>query len=168
MIKGEKKVIAELRGQSEEAFNIIYKEYYRLIYYVIYHIVEDSEVANDLTSDTFITMYKKIDQHDPSKSFKYWLVSIAKNNAKQYLRKKMQEKVIVDNEIVIQSAAADSNINELLTACKKILTPTEYDVLNYKIIFDMTFVEIGLMVNVSKSEAFRIYKRALEKLRAEL
>ncbi len=167
MIKGEKKVILELKSHSEEAFNIIYNEYYKLIYYIIKQMVGDSEVANDLTSDTFITMYKKIDQHDIDKSFKYWLVSIAKNIARKYLNDHKKEQTIVDNDYVVNAEDKGGNIDDLLKVCQKILNPLEYDVVNYRIVFNLTYVEIGLMCNISKSEAHRIYKRAIGKLKAE-
>lgn len=168
MIKNEKKILKELANKSEEAFNLIYNEYYRLVFYVIIQIVADEEVANDLTSDTFVTMYNKIEQHDLSKSFKYWLVTIAKNNARQYLKQKNKENLVLDDEIVINTKDSRGNVNNLLLDCKKVLTQIEFNVLNYKIMFDMTFVEIGALLNISKSEVFRIYKRAIQKLRTEL
>lgn len=168
MLKGEKRILKELLNRSEEAFNAIYNEYYKLIFYVIIQIVGDEEVANDLTSDTFITMYNKIEQHDINKSFKYWLITIAKNNARQYLRQKNKENLIVDGEVVDHIKDSSGNIKNLLIECKKVLSALEYDVINYKIIFDMTYVEIGKLCNISKSEAFRIYRRAIDKLRTEL
>ena len=85
MIKNEKKVLMKLRDErNEHAFDLIYNEYYKLVYYVIFKIVGDHEVARDLSIDTFLTMYNKIEQHDMNKSFKYWLLTIAKNNGKLY------------------------------------------------------------------------------------
>lgn len=54
MFKDEKNIILELKKGNEKAFNIIYHEYYKLIFYIIYNMVYDYELANDLTTDTFI------------------------------------------------------------------------------------------------------------------
>lgn len=71
MLKDESKLIRELKLKNEKAFDIIYKEYYKLVFYVINQIVNDYETANELTSDTFVDLYNHIEQHDVNKSFKY-------------------------------------------------------------------------------------------------
>lgn len=171
MIKNEKRVIQELKKSNEEAFNIIYNEYYSLIYYIIYSIVDDRDVASDLVTDTFITMYNKIYQHDTKKSFKYWLITIAKNYARQYLRDKKDDHIILDNELVencTNNEVVNYEESDLLSSCSKILNEDEFYVLNNHVVFKLTFTEIAQIMGISKSSAHRIYKRAIEKVKAEL
>ena len=169
MFKDEKNIILELKKGNEKAFNIIYHEYYKLIFYIIYNMVYDYELANDLTTDTFIQMYKKIELHNINKSFKYWLVTIAKNLTKNYLKTNIKiNKLIINEDLVDESPDNNNELSSLLNECKKLLTPLEFDILNYHIIFNMTYVDISLICNISKSEAHRIYKKAIAKLQAGL
>lgn len=166
MLKDESKLISELKLKNEKAFDTIYKEYYKLVFYVINQIVNDYETANELTSDTFVDLYNHIEQHDVNKSFKYWLITIAKNNAKRYLRDNKNKRAYIDSEYI--NKIPDYDKTHLLDLCKAILTPLEYDILNLHVVFNMTFVEIGQLHDISKSEIHRIYKKTLAKLRQEL
>lgn len=76
----EKKLIQGIIAKDEDAFNGIYYMYYDLVYYVILKIVKNRDDASDLTEDTFLKMYQKIDQYRGG-NFKYWLLQIAKHNA---------------------------------------------------------------------------------------
>ena len=41
------------REKMENAFNIIYKEYSYLVFYVSLQIVKDNDIAKDITNETF-------------------------------------------------------------------------------------------------------------------
>ena len=169
MIKNEKKVLLKLRDErNEHAFDLIYNEYHKLVYYVIYKIVGDHEVARDLSIDTFLTMYNKIDQHDMNKSFKYWLLTIAKNNGKLYLRNNKDKGVIVDNDLVEEVVDSHENYKTMITECCSILIEQEFDILNQHLIFNLTFEEIAEVTELSKSNVHRIYKKAIEKVKIEM
>lgn len=167
MLKNEKKIIERLKNKEEEAFNILYKWYFRYIFYIIFKIVDNKEVANDLTNDTFVTMYQKIDTHDESKNFKYWLVAIAKNNALQYLRKKKKD-FVLDNETAENVTDPNSSFEKMMEQCSLVLTREEFDIVNRHIVFKEGFVEIAVDLEMSKSTVHRIYKNAIQKLRKEL
>lgn len=166
MLKNEKKLIKELMAGSEEAFDLIYKEYSKLVYYIIYQIVENEDVANDLTNDTFLTMYNKIDQHKTEKSFKYWLLTIAKNKAKDYLRKN-KEIYILNEELVMDKQDIKEDLKEFINRCISILNDEEKQIFNYYIVFNLTFKEIAHIMDKSKSDVHRKYKEIIEKIRKE-
>lgn len=169
MIKNEKKVLMKLRDErNEHAFDLIYNEYYKLVYYVIFKIVGDHEVARDLSIDTFLTMYNKIEQHDMNKSFKYWLLTIAKNNGKLYLRNKKDKDVVIDNELVENQVDSHDNYKALMRDCCGILTEQEFDILNQHLIFNLTFEEISELTDTPKTNVHRIYKKAIEKVKIEM
>ena len=163
----EKELIQGIKRHNEKCFDAIYNKYYKLVLYVILKYVDNKDDAEDLAVDTFITMYNKIDQHNDAKSFKYWLLTIAKNKARRYLDKNRNSEVI-DTEYISIQPDNNSSYNMLLKSCSMILTPIEFDVLNYHVVFDMTFKEISKLCNISQSEAFRTYKRAILKLKEEM
>ena len=54
---------------KDEYFEEIYCDYYERIYKFIYYKVCNIELAEDLTSDVFVAVYKNLHRYDESKSF---------------------------------------------------------------------------------------------------
>ena len=47
-MKISKKILRDLKNRQEKAFNIVYHEYYKLIYYVALKITKDETLAQDI------------------------------------------------------------------------------------------------------------------------
>ncbi len=163
----DKELIQGIKRHNEKCFDEIYHRYYKLVLYVILKYVDCKDDAEDLASDTFLTMYNKIDQHNDDKNFKYWLITIAKNKAKRFLDQN-RNTTVIDSEYINSQPDNSSSYNSLLKSCSMILTPEEFDIVNYHVVFDMTFKEISKICGISQSEAFRIYKRSIGKLKKEM
>ncbi len=61
------------------------KHKHKIYSYFIYHI-NDQDIAEDLTSETFLTGYEKIDSYNSEFEFSTWIVTIAKNKMIDYYR----------------------------------------------------------------------------------
>ena len=57
----ERKTIKRLKERDEEAFEIIYFRYVKLVYHVIFLIIENKDDTNDLVQDTFMKMMSNIE-----------------------------------------------------------------------------------------------------------
>ncbi|QED47299.1 RNA polymerase sigma factor [Cytobacillus dafuensis] len=77
-----------MKKVSSEAFEQLYNEYSDKIYGFIFLLVNDREVAEDLTQDTFIKAYKNINQFNGESQLFTWLFRISRNVTIDYLRKK--------------------------------------------------------------------------------
>jgi RNA polymerase sigma-70 factor, ECF subfamily len=73
---------------SAETFESIYYEYSDKIYGYIFMYVNNKEIAEDLTQDTFIKAYKNFHQFNGESHIFTWLVRISRNVAIDYLRKR--------------------------------------------------------------------------------
>ena len=49
------------KEKVENAFNVVYKEYSYLVYYVSLKIVKDYSIAEELTNETFLRFYNNRD-----------------------------------------------------------------------------------------------------------
>lgn len=78
----------EMKRVSAETFEQIYKEYSDKIYGYIFLLVNDQEIAEDLTQDAFIKAYKCLDQFNGESQLFTWLFKISRNVTIDYLRKK--------------------------------------------------------------------------------
>ncbi|MFQ5738949.1 MAG: RNA polymerase sigma factor [Acidobacteriota bacterium] len=82
------KLVAEVKRGDADAFRQLYGLYGRKILNYIYRMTGSRGDAEDLTQDTFILAYKKIDSLKESRKFQSWLFRIAQNNVYQKFRTK--------------------------------------------------------------------------------
>lgn len=81
--------VAMLKLGDAQAYQKLYDSYNSIILLTILRIVKIKIIAEDLTQDTFIKIFKTIHQYDRSRgSLHYWIVAIARNTAIDYLRSK--------------------------------------------------------------------------------
>src|SRR2546423_7013129 len=64
------------------AFEAIYDRYGDLVYSVVLRVVGDSHVAEDVTQDVFLRLWRKPEQFDVHRGkFVTWLLSVARNRS---------------------------------------------------------------------------------------
>ena len=71
----------------EERFNEIYIQYHKWVCKIIYEIVKDYSLAQDISQNLFIKMHKNMDRIEEGKE-KAWLYICARRAAISDLRKK--------------------------------------------------------------------------------
>ena len=89
---------------TNQEFSQIVSRYQNLVYTICYQLVQDHQLAEDLTQDTFLTAYTHMDSC-PAEQYKPWLARIAANKATDYLRSAWHRKV--------QSSDDDSGITQV-------------------------------------------------------
>jgi RNA polymerase sigma-70 factor (ECF subfamily) len=76
-----------LRGEVN-AFGTLVERYQKPIFNLMYRMAGSSDKAADLTQETFIRAYQKLERFHPGKKFFPWLYSIGLNLARDFARKK--------------------------------------------------------------------------------
>ncbi len=81
-------IILQLQNGDKTALYALYDKYSGALYGVILRMCRDKEMAEDLLQETFLKIWKKIDQYDATKGkFYTWSYRIAKNTTLNALRK---------------------------------------------------------------------------------
>lgn len=79
-------MLALARG-SAAALESLYERYHRFLYSLAYRIVTDSQIAEDMLQDTFITVWRRASTYsDASGTVRSWLISILYHRTIDYLR----------------------------------------------------------------------------------
>lgn len=82
-------LIGRMQEGSEVAFNRIYERYHKALHGVIYTIVKNEDVAQEILQDVFIKIWKNAKTYDRSSGrFFTWILNIARNASVDYLRSK--------------------------------------------------------------------------------
>lgn len=160
-------LIFRLKQREEAAFEEVYNMYNKLVFFVIFKIVKDRELTNDLVQETFFTMHSKIDQYSGVGNFKYWLLQIAKNKAKNYVKKIVKEKELItsDNRIVDNIIDGSIDFEGFEKKLENLLDPVSKDIVISKILFDCTFKDIANSLELSESDVYRRYNKAISKIK---
>jgi RNA polymerase sigma-70 factor (ECF subfamily) len=120
-------LIALARTGSEKAYRELLDRYQRPVFSLVYRMVRDRELAEDLAQETFVKVFNHLDSYNPKYKFSSWIFKIANNLAIDHLRKKELPTVSLDgsrhattSEAVessrISIASEDENPEELLEA----------------------------------------------------
>lgn len=165
----EKNIIRRLKERDEEAFEIIYFKYVKLVFHVIFIIVENKDDTNDLVQDTFMKMMAAIDTFNLKNNFKYWLLQIAKNNAYDFLKK--YNRIIHEYDIENMKDVNDNLVNQesdfynILSKYNNLLKKDEYDIITLHLFQGLKFKEIAHIYGRSTSSVNNIYSRGIHKIR---
>ena len=70
-----------LKNEEQESFNLLVKRHLRTVFNFTYRYVNNFKDAEDITQETFVKVWKKLKSYDVQRSFKVWIMSIARNPA---------------------------------------------------------------------------------------
>ncbi len=160
-----------IRKRSESAFREVYDNYFKLLKHVVYKMVRNHQIADELVQETFMKMYERIHTYTVDTNFKFWLVQIAKNTALDYLRKEQKQLNITVNEGVVESYIDDhkpDDYDHLYKKIEKIVSKDEYEIVILRIFHGLKFHEIAAMLEITTAVATNKYSRAIKKLKKEL
>ena len=82
------RLVEETKKGDRDAFGELVQRYERRLVRVIGRFVSDPDTIDDLAQETFIRVYEKLDQFDPSRRFSPWLFRIGVNLTLDYHRKR--------------------------------------------------------------------------------
>ena len=85
-------LIQQAKLGKQDAFTELYDRHHKLIRYIIYDIVKNEDVADDLLSVTFTKAFSRLESYVNPISFEMWLKTIAINTAIDYIRSSKNEK----------------------------------------------------------------------------
>jgi RNA polymerase sigma-70 factor (ECF subfamily) len=89
-------LIALPRSGSEKAYRELLDRYQRPVFSLVYRMVRDRELAEDLAQETFIKVFNHLDRFNPKYKFSSWIFKIASNLAIDTLRKREPITVSLD------------------------------------------------------------------------
>ncbi|WP_052131391.1 RNA polymerase sigma factor [Planococcus sp. CAU13] len=74
--------------QGKMEFQEIYENHSEQVYRYIYFLLREKELAEDLTQDVFLKVYRNLDQFNQEAAMATWILKIARNLTYDHLRRK--------------------------------------------------------------------------------
>lgn len=150
----------------------IYKEYFETVKRYLFCLTHDNDIAEEITQETFYRAVKKINTFKGECKISVWLCQIAKNIWYNELKKnKKREEIIKDNFTfeTIENQLENIIISKesKLEIYKKIqkLDEKTRNVMYLRITGELSFKEIGTILNKTENWARVTFYRGKEKLK---
>lgn len=149
----------------------IYIAYSDKIFRYLYWHVSDVYVAEDLTSEVFLKVFKNLNKFKDG-YLQAWIYRIAKNLLIDYYRSKktssleLAEEISVDAEL-LEKLSKDENSKRLHQALVK-LPDNLREVVILRFFEEMSSAQVGEVMNINEGNVRVLQFRALKKLKDEL
>ena len=88
-------LVAAFLGGEERAFQVLVERYQLRLLNFVYRTIGDRERAEDLVQEVFVRVYRHIHRFDRSKKFSTWAYTIASNLAKNELRNRSRNPLVL-------------------------------------------------------------------------
>jgi RNA polymerase sigma-70 factor (ECF subfamily) len=170
-------VALTLSGQKK-AFEGIVRRYQKLVYNVVFQMVQSHDAALDLTQDTFLKAYKNLGAFRSDAKLKPWLLKIASNTTLNYIRDSKSRYFDSLEELLEESPQAEPSSADnveaevetrfsqaMLSDALKRLSPRHREIFVLRYQHDLSYQDIATVVDETESAIKSILFRVREKLR---
>ena len=149
----------------------IYKQYFETVNKYLFCLTHNSDISEELTQETFYRAVKKINTFKGDCKMSVWLCQIAKNLWYDELKKNKKVENIGDEMLSIQSedkleekVILNESKVELYKKIQKLDKQTR-EVIYLRITGELTFKEIGDILNKTENWARVTFYRGKQKLK---
>lgn len=167
-------LILKAQKGDQEAFGLLYEESYTPIYKYLLSRTRDVALAQDLSQEVFIKVYKALGSFTQKNiSPLAYFFTIARNTLIDYARKK--KPLLVDEETWLEMKdekektdrlAIQNEESKLLFKNLNMLPDDQRDVLIMRFINDFSYQEIAGILNKKEEAVRQLQTRGLKKLRS--
>ncbi|HET9038469.1 MAG TPA: sigma-70 family RNA polymerase sigma factor, partial [Myxococcaceae bacterium] len=84
----DQEVVLRARSGQEAAYRELIRRYERPVFALVFRMVRDRELAEDLSQETFVKALNAIESYRPEFKFSSWIFKIANNAAIDHLRRR--------------------------------------------------------------------------------
>lgn len=163
--------LAHQARTDAEAFGELYRRHVTRVYR--YHMAHTGNVkdAEDLTSQTFMAALEGIGSFRGAGSFAAWVLGIAARKKATFFRRiKPEVQIEAADQVANSSLLTDQLANQRLrldsiTRALKQISPERADAIALCFFSELTYAEVGVVLNKSESAAKMLVTRGLQDLR---
>ena len=176
-------MIARAARGDERAFEVLVNDTQKMVYHICMKMTGDPEEALDLSQETYLKAWRALPQYKGESKFSTWICRIASNTCLDHLRKQNRNKehdlVSLDEDISLSRQIADlsgdpetlvvrSADRELVQKAFMRLPEEERLLLSLRAFEELSYDEIGAMLNLKSGTVKSRIFRAREKIRRNL
>ncbi len=151
----------------------IYNTYFKDVFLYLYSLSGDRDIAEEITSETFLKAIESIDRFKGTCELRVWLCQIAKNSYFSFLRRR--SKIVGmenipeqadghDPEQMVTSSEASMKVHEILHS----LGEPYKEVFSLRVFGELSFKQIAALFGKSENWACVTHHRARNKIKKQM
>ena len=164
------RIFKEFKENDMSSYDFFYKEYYSLIYGIVFSILKNKENSEDVVQNVLIKIFSLDKSKFPDRGRLSWLYTVSKNEALNYLRKNKQFVNIEEIYEIKEETDEIEKIIDVHTYNKIIngLNEKEKEIVSLKILSNFTFKKIGQLLKMPTATVQWKYYKAVDSLKISL
>lgn len=168
-------ILDKLKDQPELALRALYDQYYNYICSVVYKMVGDSTLAEDIAQEVFVEVWKRRESLDVNLSLRGYLRRIAVNKTLNHIR--AQKMNFEEEDAVLQLPSNENSTQKILEAedlqkvindaierlperCRVVFGLSRFEEMSYKEISNKLGISIKTVEN-QVSKALKLVRKAV-------
>ncbi|KUP09641.1 RNA polymerase factor sigma C [Bacillus coahuilensis m2-6] len=164
-------------GEMVISIDDIIDQYGEDVWKLVFSYVQQEAVADDLTQDIFIKVYKKMHTYQGSSTIRTWIWKIAINHCNYYLKSWYKRNVQVQEDWVFQSLRSEGSIEHQIVQNDEdqkleqevLLLPVKYREVIYLFYYEEQSVkDISLLLQLKENTVKTRLRRAKQLLKERL
>lgn len=158
------------QGDSEAHFQV-YKLYSRSMYNVGYRIVNNTEEAEDVLQEAFISAFRNLEFYRGDATFGAWLKRIVVNKAINYLKRKKMERFPDQENWDVREEESDDSLEHFPYTVDEVRQAIESLPDGYRAVLSLYLLEgydhgeIAEILDITESTSKSQFNRSKKKLR---
>ena len=156
-----------IQENDETKFNLFYDKYNSLIKKAAFSVVKNESESEDIMQMVFIKIYHMPKHLLPRENELNWLYKVTKNVAIDYIKKNKKTVniddiyTISDSQDPILASIDKISYNQIISH----LTKRDQEIVSLKILSDLSFRQIGILLNLPTSTVSWIYYKSIKTLK---
>ncbi|HZJ88581.1 MAG TPA: RNA polymerase sigma factor [Sphaerochaeta sp.] len=159
----------EVQSNDERSFRIVYEEVFPILMRVVYHVVHNVDIAEEICQEAFIRFFDKAMTFPSLNDAKYWLIRVAKNLAINVVKRSSRERSMVEKLKQFPTPHANTTDGEKILMKEETRQEVQQAIENlpekYRLVIvlreysDMDYKQIAKVLNISESNVkVRVYR----------
>ena len=182
-LDADAQLMLRVKGGDGASYSVLIEKHRTPMVHFLYRMVQDYAVAEELSQEVFLRVYRSRESYEPTAKFTTWLFRIATHLALNWIRdgrnERGQERIDDDSEgarnlqvvdrrpTIEQSMVYETKLAEVRKAIAGLPDKQRAAVLMHKY-QEMEYTQIAAVLNCSESAVKSLLFRAYETLRARL
>jgi len=154
-------------------FKKLYLRWVSPVYRYLLHQVGDTSIAEDLTSQVFLTAFEQLPRYQHRGTFAAWVFTIARNKARDHFRRSGRQ---VSMEAIADAAIRPDLLGEIIHADRlerldlliRGLPEGELEMIRLRYVAELSLAEIGALVHRSEEATRKAISRLLARLQRQM
>ena len=173
--KPEEKLVSQIIAtarQDPQMFGELYYLYAQPVFRYLYSRIGSFPEVEDATAQTFLAALERFPKYRHDGYFASWLFAIARNKAMDYFRKRRKETSLDEADLIPGEANLLQQVikTERIAALSKLigaLPEEEQELIRLRYVAELSFIEIGHMLNQKEDSVKKSLYRLLVRLKVQ-